>query len=43
MELAKLKDEMLLADRSDDATRSITQLQELELALIGGGMGDVQQ
>lgn len=42
MELAKFNDEILADDFLKDVM-PITQLQEFELALIGGGMGDVQQ
>lgn len=43
MELANLKDEMTLDNLLESRNRPMSQLQELELALVGGGMGDVQQ
>ncbi len=43
MELANLKEEVFVADRLEDSRVQITQLQELELTLVGGGMGDVVQ
>jgi len=43
MELANLEESLIIAGRVDDSAASITQLQELELSLIGGGMGDVLQ
>ncbi|HXS53115.1 MAG TPA: hypothetical protein VN782_11335 [Usitatibacter sp.] len=43
MDLAQKKQETLSAEDSHRAAAPITQLRELELALIGGGMGDVQQ
>lgn len=43
MEFANLKEDVRSADRVDESRVSITELQELELTLIGGGMGDVLQ
>ena len=43
MELASLKEEVCVGDRLNDSAAPITQLRELELLLVGGGMGDVLQ
>ncbi len=43
MDIIKMKEETCAVDEAQRGAAPITRLQELELVLIGGGMGDVQQ